>query len=346
MNRRRLDFEATRDALAAVAGQLDLTMGGQSADLTGRPFTRRRTLYGYIDRLNLPSMYRVFDFASPDTHSPQRHDTLAPQQSLFLMNHPFVIELARQLAEHPDVVASDTPQVRIEALYRRIFARSATPEEIALALPLVRGPVDEQVTPLPSWSYGVATFNETGQIKEFSTLPFFTHETWHTGPQLPELKCGWASLTAGGGTPPRESGHAVVRRWTAPEAGTIEIEGTIRHTVDQGDGIRARIIHSRLGELASWTLHKLDASGTLKGLRVDPGETIDFVVDGRNDSTSDAFQWAPIVRMEVPGKEGAASVRHQWEAQRDFSGPADPLLSPWARYVQVLLQSNEFVTID
>src|SRR5262249_23190520 len=118
------------------------------------------------------------------------------------------------------------------------------------------------------------------------------------------------------------------------------------HASDQGDGIRARILHSRLGELASWTLHKLNATATLKGLKVEAGDIIDFVVDGRNDSTADVFQWAPVLRMESPGKDGTPSAANQWDARRDFSGPVDPPLSPWARYVQVLLQSNEFVTVD
>ena len=93
------DFEATRDALLAVSGRLDPTIGGRSVPLTESPFSNRRTVYGFVDRQNLDGVYRTFDFASPDATSARRHVTTVPQQALFLMNNPFVIEQARQLAE-------------------------------------------------------------------------------------------------------------------------------------------------------------------------------------------------------------------------------------------------------
>src|SRR5262249_37221745 len=97
MNRRRLDFEALRDSVLFVAGRLDLTRGGQAIDIFNPPFATRRTLYGFIDRQNLPGLLRTFDFASPDTSTPQRHVTTVPQQALFLMNSPFVQEQVRHL---------------------------------------------------------------------------------------------------------------------------------------------------------------------------------------------------------------------------------------------------------
>src|SRR5262249_56748270 len=97
-NRRRLDFEQLRDSLLFTAGQLDATAGGPGVDLVKTPFPRRRTVYGFIERQNLPGMFRTFDFATPDTTSPQRYTTTVPQQSLFLMNSPFVVEQARHLA--------------------------------------------------------------------------------------------------------------------------------------------------------------------------------------------------------------------------------------------------------
>src|SRR5262249_62128660 len=88
MNRRRLDFEQMRDSLIAVTGQLDHTAGGPAVDLTNTPFTKRRTVYGFIERQNLPGIFRTFAFASPDASSPQRYTTTVPQQALFLMNSP------------------------------------------------------------------------------------------------------------------------------------------------------------------------------------------------------------------------------------------------------------------
>jgi hypothetical protein len=134
MNRRRLDFEATRDALLWASGQLDLTTGGASVDITTQPFNKRRTVYGFIDRQNLPNLFRTFDFASPDTHAPQRFTTTVPQQALFMMNSPFVVEQARALVTRKEVVDIKDSTQRIQALYRLLYQRTATPEEVALGL--------------------------------------------------------------------------------------------------------------------------------------------------------------------------------------------------------------------
>ncbi|HJT75755.1 MAG TPA: DUF1549 and DUF1553 domain-containing protein, partial [Gemmataceae bacterium] len=131
-DRTRLDFEALRDALLAAGGRLDLAMGGRSVDLVNAPFSTRRSVYGFIDRQNLPGLFRAFDFASPDATSAQRHETTVPQQALFLMNSPFVVEQAKRLAARPDVIAHADDAGRIDYLYRLLYARPAEPEEVAL----------------------------------------------------------------------------------------------------------------------------------------------------------------------------------------------------------------------
>ena len=70
MNRQRLEFESVRDTLLMVSGKLDCSEGGHSVEIIGQPFSTRRTVYGYIDRQNLPNFFRTFDFASPDTTNP------------------------------------------------------------------------------------------------------------------------------------------------------------------------------------------------------------------------------------------------------------------------------------
>ncbi len=137
-NRRRLDFESMRDSLLAVAGDLDLTPGGVSIDLTKQPFSRRRTVYGFVERQNLPGMLRTFDFASPDHHCPQRFTTTVPQQALFLMNSPFVVEQARRLASRADVRAQANSELRLQRLYWHTLGRSANDEELELGLSFVR----------------------------------------------------------------------------------------------------------------------------------------------------------------------------------------------------------------
>ena len=138
-NRRRLEFEPLRDSFLAVADRLDTKAGGRAVDLTTTPFSTRRSAYGFIDRQNLPGLFRTFDFASPDTSSPQRHETTVPQQALFLMNSPLVIEQARHLMERADVQAQKEDVERIGYLYRLLFGRAAEPDEVALGQRLVAG---------------------------------------------------------------------------------------------------------------------------------------------------------------------------------------------------------------
>jgi len=133
-NSRRLDFEALRDSFLAVSGKLDLTADGKPVDLFKAPFSSRRTIYGLIDRTNFPGTMRAFDVASPDTHSPQRFQTTAPQQALFLMNSPFVTEQAKNLALRSEVVSAKTPTEKVTALYRIALSRNPSKSELALAL--------------------------------------------------------------------------------------------------------------------------------------------------------------------------------------------------------------------
>lgn len=135
--RKRLDFEAMRDTLLAVAGRLDLRVGGLPVDILREPFTTRRTVYAFIERQNLPGLFRTFDFANPDVSSPQRFHTTVPQQALFLMNSPFVQEQARALARRPEALRESSPPQRAAAMMRQAWQRQARPEEIDLAVRFV-----------------------------------------------------------------------------------------------------------------------------------------------------------------------------------------------------------------
>jgi hypothetical protein len=132
MNRQRLDFEAMRDTLLSASGKIDLKVGGLPVDLESEPFSARRTIYGLIDRQNLPTVLRTFDFANPDTSNQRRFHTTVPQQALFLMNSPFVIEQTREMTERAEVKSARTSEEKIEALYRVIFQREPMRGEVRL----------------------------------------------------------------------------------------------------------------------------------------------------------------------------------------------------------------------
>ncbi|HLU49629.1 MAG TPA: PSD1 and planctomycete cytochrome C domain-containing protein, partial [Planctomycetota bacterium] len=131
---RRLEFEPLRDSLLAVSGRLDLRVGGPAVEIFTNPSPPRRTIYGFIERQNLPGVLRVFDFASPDATSPKRHETTVPQQALWLLNSPFAIEQARAFVARPDFAALEGEEARIRFAYAVLYGRE--PDEVELELGL------------------------------------------------------------------------------------------------------------------------------------------------------------------------------------------------------------------
>jgi hypothetical protein len=122
MNRRRHDFETQRDALLTVAGKLDQKPGGPPDELS----TARRTLYTFVNRMDVPPVMTTFDFPSPSTSCPQRaHTTVAPQ-ALYLMNNEVAADCAAALSCRSDVVALKSAADRIDRLYKILFGRPAT----------------------------------------------------------------------------------------------------------------------------------------------------------------------------------------------------------------------------
>jgi len=148
-NIQRLDFEELRDTLLTLGGKLD-------REFHGRPFTvasmasdrykgmvadalkpttspNRRTIYAMIDRNALPDMFGTFDFANPDMTTGERVLTTVPQQALFMMNSPFVIDQVKNLLAREDFPdeAIDTEKVRY--IFRTTLQRQPTAHELELA---------------------------------------------------------------------------------------------------------------------------------------------------------------------------------------------------------------------
>lgn len=138
MNPRRLDFESMRDATLAAAGRLDPALGGRPIDLFGTD-SPRRTVYGFVNRNDLPGVWRSFDFPTPDVTIGARPETTVPQQALFAMNSPFVTNRAKELAARPEVAAGPTPEAKATALYRLALQRIPTAEEVAAAAAFLGG---------------------------------------------------------------------------------------------------------------------------------------------------------------------------------------------------------------
>ena len=136
-NIRRLEYEPLRDSLLAIGGSLDNSVYGRPVNMRLHPDATRRTIYGLVDRANIPDTLINFDFATPDMVTGIRHQTTVPQQALYLMNSPIIIELARRLVAMPSFAATLDDADRLKFLYERIYQRPPSSEEAALGLEFV-----------------------------------------------------------------------------------------------------------------------------------------------------------------------------------------------------------------
>jgi cytochrome c553 len=134
---RQLDFEQVHDEILAIAGTLDLTVGGRPIQIGSADFATRRALYVYIDRHNPAEILTQFNFPNPSVPTGRRFQTIVPQQSLFLMNSPLVIETARKLTHRPEFLEQKNDDKRVALLYEAIFQRLPSPKEISLCLKYV-----------------------------------------------------------------------------------------------------------------------------------------------------------------------------------------------------------------
>ena len=150
-NIRRLEFEPLRDSILSIGGTLDLTMGGHPIDLTagtrqaqgrgrggrGRgsaadllPADPRRSVYGFIDRADMAEVLNTFDYPNPNAPMGKRYETIVPQQALFLMNSPLVIEQVRNVVNRDAFKDADSDDARIRLLYELFFQRPPRDEEM------------------------------------------------------------------------------------------------------------------------------------------------------------------------------------------------------------------------
>jgi hypothetical protein len=116
-----------------LTGKMVPTVGGQPANITDEPFSYRRSLYGYVDRRRLSDTLSQFDYGDPDQPNTKRNSTIVPQQALFFMNNALSVEAARAVAARKDVVNAMSEDQRIVAMFRCMFQRRPSSNEIRMA---------------------------------------------------------------------------------------------------------------------------------------------------------------------------------------------------------------------
>jgi mono/diheme cytochrome c family protein len=145
-NRRKLEAEAVRDAILAVAGKLDLTMGGPSfKDFVVEhpehsphyqyhlhdpedPKCHRRAVYRFVVRSKQQPFMVALDCADPSLAVEKRNQTQTPQQALALLNNKLALAMAKHFAARAGVMGT-TDAERVAAAVRLALGRDPTPKE-------------------------------------------------------------------------------------------------------------------------------------------------------------------------------------------------------------------------
>jgi mono/diheme cytochrome c family protein len=161
MPRRRLEGEALRDSVLAVAGTLNLTGGGPGfrpyidpalwASSSGRiwaglrddnPEGWRRSVYIFNKRTIAVPMMEVLDKPDPVASCARRNRSIIAPQALILMNNSFVIDQSRRFAERLRRDTAGVPERAVERAFQLALARLPSDNERRLALEFLKGSAD------------------------------------------------------------------------------------------------------------------------------------------------------------------------------------------------------------
>jgi hypothetical protein len=159
MPRRRLEFEAMRDAMLAASDELDVTMGGRPIDLNASPAVARRSVYGFVNRDVIANLMSTFDTANPNACTARRPETTVPQQTLFALNSDFIQDRAARVAALTKEMNLASDDERIMVMVRKTLCRNPTESETAQAKAFMTETVTNATT-----SDGSATDPERGWV--------------------------------------------------------------------------------------------------------------------------------------------------------------------------------------
>ncbi len=299
----RLEAELIRDRMLATTGQLDQKLYGPPLDIkeddSGQVVVSgaqtRRSLYIKSRRSRPLAMLQAFDAPVMETNCEIRPSSTVATQSLMLINGNFILDQAAKLAD------------------RAISEAHKLPAEYIARLPKIAS----KGTSI--WQYGYGMYDDkTNHIATFQPLTFWTGSQWQAGEKLPDAKLGWVLLNNSGGHPDRAD-RAVIRRWVAKANGVISIEGTLSNGSANGDGVRGRIVSSRSGKAGQWSINNATVKTTVSGLKVQAGDTIDFVTDCITNHNSDSFNWPVTISLQISETE-----TETFSSKENFRGPLDP----------------------
>ena len=208
--------------------------------------------------------------------------------------------------------------------------------------------------PASPWRYGTGTLHkETGKVEGFSAFSQQTQARSHPGVQVPDATTGWVFLTESGGHPGNPA-YPAIRRWIAPESGTVEISGSLSHGSQNGDGVIGSV-SSKLGQAGSWRIQAGSVSTAVANLAVEAGDAIDLVLECGQQETSDSFTWTVKITLNPmasqPGEpaknpivfDSAIGFRLQ---QEDTSALGRQIITAWKHILHRFPTDEELAVLS
>jgi len=150
-DRWRLEAEAIRDAIFAVSGQLDLSMGGSLLKFKEREYVTStanrdttpydvnlRSIYLPVIRSAVYDVFLAFDFSDPSVSNGDRATTTVAPQALFAMNSGIMLKQSQKMAGALMRFGEASDAERVRIAYEHSFGRLPDDQELHQALAFVK----------------------------------------------------------------------------------------------------------------------------------------------------------------------------------------------------------------
>lgn len=350
MNMLKIDFETLRDTILYVGGKLDFTMGGQPVNLVTPDqmgYSTRRTIYGFIDRGNLPEVFTTFDFATPEMTTGRRFQTVVPKQSLFLMNNSMVIEQVRNMITRDEFVKITNEKEKIKSLYRICFQREPSSIETKIGMEYMEDAMNEDISDVKkehNWKYGYRLYDGKS-MSEFINFNSFNNDSYKSTNRIGEVIQN-ISISKLGGIIVNNPNLFSTRRWISSRDGdfNVNVNFKIKPASDQ-TSIKLIIYKNDKMIKSSTVTNYSDHIIKFDLKSLDVKDKIDFYLV--NNSKSQREYNITIKINELKDEHSLTPI--SWNSILDFKAPpkkGDKELDCWERYAQILMLSNEMVFIN
>ena len=153
---RRLSAEQIRDSSLAVAGELNLSIGGPAVEAA----KSRRSVYVKVRRNTRDPLLDVFDVADGLSTMPTRNVTTTPIQALLMINGSWMIARGKAATTVVRAQGLKDAELQVVALYQQILGREPDEGELSSAMKFLVTKNEGKETSLADLAHVLLNSNE------------------------------------------------------------------------------------------------------------------------------------------------------------------------------------------